>query len=369
MNSKVPLYPVGFDHGNAESSIVILDNANQSYRQKMPSYLAQGSLDKIVNARSSRGDTYLRKSDALRSDEIVIEYQNREYLVGDLALRESQDASAAYGDISRYWQLRAVLLLLALSGKALQEREYALHVVTGLPVETFTNENREQVKERLSGEYPYWYRGEHRTAHITVAKVVTEGVGVLITEGESDPATLQGVIDIGGRTTDVMAARGVSTVADMSQGRAIGVEQVGKILSNFFDIYYKRPLSYDERRVLLYRYSEGIELPALKAQGKIVDKGQLRGWIEQAIADVAQDVASFVSSIPGWGTSEKGTVAGNIDPLFVVGGGTYYFFDAIKERIPHAKKLAVQSEYANAEGYAHLARRSLQRSQNQEIAV
>lgn len=365
MLGRIPEYPMGFDHGNSETCGYIIGRGGIPWKKKIPSMLSTGSMKDIMNKRSSRGATYDKAKDALKSDEIVITYEGIEYLVGDLAMRESLQAGSATGDVGRYASTRALVMLMGLAVQMLQETEFALHITTGLPVDLFNNENRAAVKQALeSGDEPhiFHYNGATRRMHVTVAKVVMEGIGPLITYGEDESTSLQGVIDIGWNTTDLIVARGIKPVSTMCKGKTIGVENIGEILSNHFSVYYGRVLRSDEIRELLLAYSARKTLPQLVASGKKVDMDQVYAWIEASINDVAQDILSFVRT--AWKTRD-GNMAGDILPLFVCGGGPYYFMDIIKNRISHAER-HTESEFDNVEGYAHLAHVSQLDRQHQE---
>src|SRR6266568_4946422 len=141
-------YPLGFDYGNAESCGMLV-NQGIKYSKTVPSSIALGSFSNLVEKREALGDTYERGSDALRSYEYVIEINESEFFVGELALNESRAARTARGDISRYWSPKSLAMLLVISKELVQSTEYELHVVTGLPVETFNKENRANVKKAL----------------------------------------------------------------------------------------------------------------------------------------------------------------------------------------------------------------------------
>ena len=55
-----------------------------------------------------------------------------------------------------------------------------------------------------------------------------------------------------------------------------------------------------------------------------------------------------------------GEVASNFARVLVLGGGSWYFMSHIQSRIPTAQRLP-DPEYQNAQGYAGLAQRAMER--------
>ena len=69
------------------------------------------------------------------------------------------------------------------------------------------------------------------------------------------------------------------------------------------------------------------------------------------MASIAEDIVGFISA-----TWRDGIA--RFTPILLIGGGAYYFFDAIKNRIDHVM-VHEDPTFANAIGYATLAARKL----------
>lgn len=68
----------------------------------------------------------------------------------------------------------------------------------------------------------FWLNGERRVMHVHSVKCMMEGAGALIAYGSNDDNTLQGVIDIGGQTTDLFLAKGQRPLSNLSRAKRLG---------------------------------------------------------------------------------------------------------------------------------------------------
>lgn len=353
----VPSYAFAFDYGNADTCGVVVENGMKRF-QVIPSATGKGSLTSLANKRGAKGDTYERDSHALEAKELVIQVNGMELYVGDMALKELRASHTGHGDVTRYWNPKALAVLLALSGKMLEAPDYELHVVTGLPIGTFSKENRDKVRAALEGEHTFILNGRKRRALIHVSRVVMEGAGAMIAYGKNEEV-LQGVIDIGGRTTDLYASQNQRTIADRCAGEPLGVEQVTQIVNEKFAATYGRELSLMERRQMIRAFLGEHAYPPLQTYGVQPDREALQHWIETAISTIADEIVGFISRT--WNSSEQGAIAAEMAPVLLIGGGAYYFQHLLKKRIPHLM-VPSRPETANAEGYITLAHVLLSRT-------
>ncbi len=374
----IPLYCLGFDFGNAETGAALFEpERGYSRSVTLPSVTAPGRLSDLIRTRaglgmdslSDRPETSVPHALPLRSHEYVLECDGSEWFVGDLALTQARDGSAARGDISRYWSRRALHLLLVASAALLAPSlaEYELLVVTGLPVETFNAQTRKKVRAALEGTHPFTFNGRSRIAHVRVASVMMEGAGALIAHGETRSIT-QGCIDVGGRTTDLFVASGQQPILPLCQGKPLGVESVTDWVSQRFEDRYRRPLKAAERRAILRAYVCRRHLsplsnlpepePTLYASGVAVSYEEIDAWCQALFTEAGAEIAAFVGA--AWNSSETGAVGADIAQVLLVGGGAYYVAAALRERIPHLH-VPPRPELANALGYGALAHELLRR--------
>ncbi len=242
-------YAYGHDFGNADTAGVIVIDGVAQFRRSIPSVTAVADLAEFTRKRSAMGDTYLTDAGSLDSQEFALEYQGTGLFIGKLAYGQ-RNMTTTRGDLRRYMSRRSLEMLLCISGSLIQEQTYSLHVVTGLPIETFTAENRKRVRETLQGTHKFILNGKSRTAQITVERVIMEGAGVVIAHGTTD-SIKQACIDIGGRTTDVFTCLGQRPIPDLCQGRALGVEAAGDLFNKRFQQKYGSPLEPQKVRSLL----------------------------------------------------------------------------------------------------------------------
>jgi plasmid segregation protein ParM len=80
--------------------------------------------------------------------------------------------------------------------------------------------------------------------------------------------------------------------------------------------------------------------------------------VTEAVAQVGSEIVSFVAS--AWRQSDRDAVAASFKPVLSIGGGVFYFYNLIKQRIPHLSR-PDDPIHANALGYCSLASRLLVR--------
>jgi hypothetical protein len=349
-------YDIGFDPGNSETAAVVSDpDGNQAVRT-CPSYFCRGSFDSLARFRtmSGRGQS-IHPSEVLQPDEHVLTYPDTgasEYYVGELALSQGKGASSARGDISRYWSLIVLLLLLTTSGLCIPDDEYEANVVVGVPIETYNDQNRRKVRNCLEGDHRYRLNGRQRRAVVYVEKIIMEGAGAMIAVGD-DRSVRQGVIDVGGRTTDLYTADGQMPLIPLCRGTALGVELAADLLNATVQAQCGRGLTQQEMRKILRATVGSGQYSSVYVYGQEVSPINLRLWTEEALRSVGRDIATFVSQT--WAHGELGAVATDMARVLLVGGGAYYFYPEIAKLIPHVT-VPHQPELANALGYTALAR-------------
>jgi hypothetical protein len=338
------IHTIGFDAGNSEATLTTAQaTGTRGASLTIPSYLGSGSLDALLRIRGGIGE------EALGTGEIVLAHDGREMFVGDLALAQASDADAARGDVSRYWTGHTRRLLLALAGSCFKRQQTTqVRIVTGLPVAVWSKETVAQVRQSLAGVHRYRWNGLERTLVVEGVMVVMEGAGALVAHGSAEPVP-QGVIDVGGRTTDLFWAQGMKPMLDRCDGLAAGVEKAGDLLArDFARGPGGRTLAAHEVRALLRATGTGQALPPLYVDGKPAD---LDGHIDAALRSVADEIGSFVART--WRTGEDGRVAADAARVLLIGGGAHYFAKSLRGVIPHLE-VPKNPELANAQGYLAL---------------
>ena len=388
-------YAFGWDFGNTETDAVMIVRGKQirfttptafvrvdtTTMQSLAS-LESGEEVEQGNGRSKNkaktkgnvADTVVviddpnAPSPVIEPDKIIVQLQGESmsFAFGHLALTQKGDPWTGRGDYHRYATSYALRGLLASSALMQTDKEYGLFVVAGLPAGYYLDhpELRDAIKDRLNGTYTFTVDGGQtwRTSHIEVAAIVMEGAGALITFPGLSKTSEAAVIDIGGGTTDLYAQLGATPLDDFCKGTPVAVESATKIVKKTFLSKYKRPLTDKEARDTMRAFALGKKkhFPQVAAFGVLVPVEELQLMVEEAVGSIAEDIVGFISAI--WGDGIARFV-----PILLIGGGAFYFFDAIKNRIGHI----LQHEdptFANAIGYATLAARKLLKKM-QTVAV
>ncbi len=348
-------YPYGHDFGNAEIGGVTVING-VIHTLSVPTAFAKVDTSALINLGI--------KIDQANTHIIQFDDEDAAYAVGDLALQQAIDVYHGRGDIQRYASRYSLRGLLAIAATLIPDVEFGVYVVAGLPAETYIKNAplRSSIKSTLDGKYTFMLNGSQtvRKVHVEIATVVMEGAGALIAYGDhsASKTTESAVIDIGGRTTDLYVARGQVPVTEYCKGKPIGVEMATQMMMDAFENKYDRPLSLLEAREIMHAYaSQGeVHYPEVSSYGTTIGKQELERIVKEAVTQVGSELASFVAA--AWRQSDRDAVAASFKPVLNIGGGVYYFYNFLKQRIPHLSR-PEDPIHANALGYCNLAGRLL----------
>ncbi|HEX3641728.1 MAG TPA: ParM/StbA family protein [Ktedonobacteraceae bacterium] len=375
-------YAYGYDFGNSEIDAVLL--------KPNPAKERTDILSKSTPTAFTQLNTTVLKSMGVNTDTALIirmQEEQASYGIGSVALVQSTDPWSGRGDLQRYASRYSLRALLAMSGSMVPDKEYGLLVVSGLPAETYQKNPglRKDIKAALTGKWTFTLDGGKtwRTCHVEVALTIMEGAGALIAYGGPESSQMSAVIDIGGRTTDLYVARGQTPVIEYCTGKPIGVESAAKMLINSFESKYGFPLTPLEARGIMHTFAEAnatelppptrgkkkqaIETPTtlvalypeISVQGNLVPSQELEGYVLEAVRQTTDDIVSFVAA--AWRqTDTSSVVAARFHPVLNIGGGVFYFFKALKARIPHLTRPS-DPTHANALGYARAAEQLLEK--------
>ncbi|MBE3559235.1 MAG: ParM/StbA family protein [Ktedonobacteraceae bacterium] len=350
-------YPYGHDFGNAEIGGVTVING-KIFSLSIPTAFAKIDTGAMRNLGVNMDQSNVH----------VIQFYEEAmaYAVGDLALQQAVDVYHGRGDIQRYASKYSLRGLLSVAATLIPDAEFGIYVVAGLPAETYIKNSalRSAVKSALDGTHLFTLNGGKTLRRVTVevATVVMEGAGALIAYGDKSVSKTSesAVIDIGGRTTDLYVARGQVPVTEYCRGKPLGVETATQMLMDAFENKYERPLSLLEAREIMHAFASQGELnyPDISAYGKAISVYELERLAKEAVTQVGSEIVSFVAS--AWRQSDRDAVAASFKPVLNIGGGVYYFYNFLKQRIPHLSR-PDDPIHANALGYCNLAGRLLMR--------
>jgi hypothetical protein len=336
------VHVVGLDAGNSDATLTW----NHSSEHTIPAAIGTGSLLELFRVRSAAG------SEKLAAGEYILEHNGQTFFVGQLALNESSDATTGRGDVARYWNGHSLRLLLVLAAAAGLD---TVRVVTGLPVDIWTPENKRAVQESLQGTHNYRIstpegKMVERVLVVDSVGVVMEGAAVLAQLPRISNDLEYAVIDIGEYSTDCFYSRGARPIARMCRGFPVGVGKVADLIRRSVQDATGRELSPLELRRLLRSYVALQEPPAFFHRGHTVHiNGEIKAAVSQVGAEIVQEIGR------GWGSGRAGDIAASASRVVVIGGGVYYFQEQIRSAIPHADTWN-RPNTANADSYLVIAR-------------
>lgn len=346
-----PVYPYGHDFGNSETGGVLVGTPSR-FERRIPSVASIGSWKKVVATAQGAGREV---REILASNHYVLEYDNGEgrrieKYIGQKVFDDGAKPMDTHGDSARYWTNNYDLeMLMVSSASMVAAHEYGLHVVTGLPISIYLDDpqNAERVKSALLGTHVFRLNGTQRVMHVESVKVIMEGAGALIAYG-SNQDILQGVIDIGGRTTDLYVARGQKPRPANSKGFALGVAAAAERFNEKFREAYRYTPSFEARMELLRQHVSGAPYRTMNdREGVRIHDERLRAMLHSSLREIGQEIATAV--VAAWDD-----ILMEFESVLLVGGGAHYFAEDIQARIRQSR-VSPKPELANAAGYASLA--------------
>jgi hypothetical protein len=367
VNYHYNTYPYGHDYGNSKTCGITYIAGNLR-ELTMPSALYEGSREEL-EAMSTNGD--LRQIGAIHDTAHVIAVNGNEFYVGDLAIEQAPSADAmtltSRGDITRYWSVRSLAMLLATSGTLIKDREYGLIVVTGLPILTHNEENTQAIKNALEGDHEFVLDGEKRVAHIAIRKVIMEGSGANIAHGAIGKVKA-GIVDIGGRTTDIYMVNGQTPIKDQCKSHDIGVESAIDSLIEAFEKEFRYPLSVSDAAKLQACF---VDIKDYNSVATVRNAGahhvQVDALLSKSLGEVGKRISGFIKR--SWSSSLRSdVVASDAEYVLLVGGGAYYFEESVKALFANRLSVPARPECANAAGYARLALHFFNRDVKEQVS-
>lgn len=357
----------GFDPGTGFGSLIltptIVENGRivekqQALKLTIPSLIGGAKFTKFVNDRSARTNATL--ADVLKSGEIALAYNERQYFVGPLAEGDGINTTSAKGAKKRYTDLHSRLLLLAMHGSLTKEKSSKLRLVTGLPMSLHEKVMRDAVRLNLQGEHPYTWNGQERVVTVTVGSVTREGIKALSLYGS--PTARQGVVDIGERTTDIGQVEGQQPLYTLCDAESYGVGKVLDAIQSEIKTRHKRTVSLSLLRALLKAHTEKRPLPVIKIGNTPIPAEELVSIIEAAKDSEWGAIDTFIDM--RW-NEEGADIGSNLEQVLCIGGGAKVWQKELKAKFsqaifPQASALFPDAGdeaglIANAEAYLNLA--------------
>ena len=364
-------YGLGLDGGNTKVKGVTFIN-KVPITLTLPSVSTDGSIANLANARRAVGNNdFDHDEDCLDKGEYILKVKGgSQRFIGDLASKEDRQASSGLGDPNRYWSSRMIEYALTCAGIAIQDHEFELYVVGGLPAGTFAPETCNKYIKNLLGSYTFTLYGKEnhldsreRRCSIVDVKVLREGAGASLTLAQKDGG-IQGFIDIGGYSTDLYACDGFKPIGKMCTGIDIGVENITDLINNWYkdEYHVDADLSAKQRAEILKAAAHPLNFlyPTISVNRRVISSDELQNWTHAAIDIVGQRINEHI--VRSWKSGEKGLAAVDFNKVYVVGGGAYTLTEQINKIIPNTTRTQ-QPELQNVLGYAIYGNQIAQRAE------
>lgn len=281
------------------------------------------------------GSPDISQIQALATDtDKVIEVNGNKYLVGQSAVDKSR---MRHRREDRDWidsEEYRVLFYRALAGFPAGEYQ----VVTGLPNDFYSDAPR--VKESLSGVHEFIFNGMPVRYKID-ASVIMQPFGALANMAFDDHGNvadqsffeLTGVIDIGGKTTNILTASNFADISAQTMSKNIGGWDIIRAVRARMQREYPKSNLNDHQIARAISTGEFFEF------GNPV---RITGLLDDVLPLMAEDIIGKASSL--WGSGA------NLRRVLVTGGGAQMLGRYIKEAFPHTV-IVDDPIFANAVGY------------------
>ncbi|RMF05248.1 MAG: ParM/StbA family protein [Chloroflexi bacterium] len=277
-------------------------------------------------------------------NEILLTVAGQSWLVGDSAVENSRFLKRRE---DRHWVDSEEYLVVALAGLSELTTANGVEVklVTGLPVNYFADKST--VEQRLRGEHRVQRAGRNaQRFSITDIRVVPQPFGTLLNEaldqrgnlGQPELAGRVGVIDIGGKTTNILSANKLAELPGETVSINLGGwdiirqlrEQLAEVVPDLELRDHELAAVLRERRVRVA--GEWIDLPK----------------IDDILTPMADQVSGTIQQL--WGSALR------LDVILISGGGAHLIGDRLRQQFKQAR-VVKSPVYANALGFWKLSQR------------
>lgn len=267
------------------------------------------------------------------------------WLVGDEAIRQSRFAprleDRRWIESAEYYRLMLAAFTEAAGGSA------TLRVVTGLPV-AFFEQDKERLRQRFEGKHTVQRAGRRaQTLTVETCRVIPQPFGALLgaafdDRGRiADPALATGhvgVIDVGGKTTNLLSAHRLADIARETASVNSGAWDVVRAVREFLA---------SECPDLDLRDHEIVQAIRARQTNYYDDVVDLTDIVDEALAALTREVIAQASQL--WNSGAR------LEAILVAGGGAHLVGPALQRHFRHAR-VVEEPVFANVTGYWKFAR-------------
>ncbi len=268
-----------------------------------------------------------------------------EWMIGETAVAESRIVSRRedrkWISTPEYYRL----FIAALS----KVNDSIVSIVTGLPV-AFYDDKDDLEKILKAGEHIFSANGSDRKVTIDKCLVIPQPFGTVaclaldengnITDKELAGSNV-GVIDIGGKTTNILTVSKLSEVERQTISINTGGWDIIRDVKNQLNKIY--PAMEDQRD---HDMAEIVKNKAITLYG---NKINITDIVDNIVSPLAQQVVSEATQM--WGSGS------GLSKIIIAGGGAFFVSDYIKQKFPHAI-MVDDPVFSNVIGYYKLGARA-----------
>jgi plasmid segregation protein ParM len=279
-------------------------------------------------------------------DHLAIKLDNREYFVGNLAIRQSGIASRSL-DQDRVTDMNSKILMLTALSLLSQWENQVFNLITGLPTSYFAAYKNEWAAS-LFGQFTVSFNNgtsyKQKKFSIDSIKIVPQPFGTLYDQMlnqygkaiNTDFSDMKiGILDIGFKTTDFAMADELEYIQHLSFSTNTALSSAYKMIGDRLREEYK----IDKED---YELDRIIERNSVRVAGKAHDLTNLK---REIFGLVAGKIITELDS--HWDFKE-------LDLIFITGGGGRALSEFILPKFSNAV-LVEGSQHANARGFHKLA--------------
>lgn len=307
----------------------------------------------VGEAREIRYKTDLTTNSTLKN--LIIEVDNEQYFVGDLAIRQSDLMQSTISDKRINSIENRVLFLTAFAlldgiGTGISK----FNLVTGLPVDEYL-QYKDLLIDKLTKDHVIKLvngtKNDNKLIQIERCKVIPQPFGTIFNKLLDDYGNIQdkelasmniGVIDIGFRTSDYAVANKLEFVDKLSSSTTTALSTAYRIISR------KLKEVYDINKPI-HQLEEIIRKRSFTYNGKDVDISDL---VDKALSLTAGNIVSEINSL--WPDIWE------MDRIYITGGGGLALGDYFNEYLDNYI-VVPGGQFSNVEGYLKAAKRSFKK--------
>ncbi len=385
MNTTVPTLAVGIDNGNSYFTAVHIRDTGEYRRVVFPNAVDQGSIDEIAQLDRMFDRPQMLPTDSLGVSDHVLEYKNQTWHVGERAFRGNKGGTNA-ADPKRYRSLPC--LLSSLTGVAAllpkDVNQCRIIAVMCLPLEMTMDQRYITDMKKMyhsGGPYHLVYNGRSICIQdFRVGKIIAEGISPAIRHNPPEDRT-SAVIDLGYFTTDHVKLRGLQAQSTGYGTIKMGVKDVANYVMKEAKRVYERELSQADTEDILRAYvsirkyheecddfdieeiiagKQNKDVPGYPYIATNSSKGpispeDMEQWVTAGCETVGSKITARLAE--PFKAQNDGMIGADVTDFFVVGGGAYFFKNALQRVIMRNKiNMSDQPEFDNADGLAYFAK-------------